>query len=137
MLDQIAKANKNSIAHYWERCPSGFMCKICNMHYKVLKNVRYLSKFTCIFIHTNSRFANTDSSRGENEMNIFLRHRKENLYKCKLCDRSYHCRGNFKTHTESHEEFHLIYVCGMCKKGFNLQFQYWEHVIRSHSIGYA
>ena len=72
VLDQIAKANKDSIAQYWERCPSGFMCKICNMHYKVLKNVRYLSKFTCIFIHTNARFANTESSRGENEMNFFF-----------------------------------------------------------------
>jgi hypothetical protein len=37
VLDQIAKANMDSIAQYWERCPSGFMCKICNKQYKILK----------------------------------------------------------------------------------------------------
>ena len=36
VLDQIAKANKDSIAQHWERCPSGFMCKICNKQYKIL-----------------------------------------------------------------------------------------------------
>jgi len=69
-------------------------------------------------------------------MNFFLHHKKENLYKCKLCERSHNYRGNFITHTESHEEFHVVYVCGMCKK-FIFQFQYWEHIISSHSIGYA
>ena len=29
-----------------------------------------MSKFTSVFIHTNDRSANTESSRGENKMNI-------------------------------------------------------------------
>jgi len=37
VLDQIAKANKDSIAQYWERCPSDFMFEICNKQYKILK----------------------------------------------------------------------------------------------------
>ena len=138
VLDQIAKANKDSIAQYWERCPSGFMCKICNKQYKVLKKCEiHVQIHLHVYPHECQICKHRFLKRRKLNEHFFLRHRKENLYKCKLCDRSYHYRGNFKTHTEGHEEFSSIYICGMCKKEFHFQFKYWEHVTRSHSIGYA
>jgi len=62
-------------------------------------------------------------------------HMGKKLYQCKKCDKSYRYRKNFKIHAETHvEEFNSSYLCEICNKKFQLQYDYWNHITSKHVI---
>lgn len=135
LVVEIVKANKDSIAQHWERCPSGFICKLCNKQYKRLNKcenhirihlgVKPYECWACKRRYHKRRLLNEHYSF----------HTGKKLYQCKKCDKSFRYRKNFKRHAESHvEEFNSSYLCEICNKIFQLQFDYWSHKTSKHVI---
>jgi uncharacterized C2H2 Zn-finger protein len=136
VVDSV-EAKKDSVTGKvnWERCPSGYICKLCNKQYKILNKcefhiqshlgVRPYECQLCKRRYLKMRILNEQ---------YFSSHMGEKLYKCKLCDSSYRHRKNFKKHAETHEELRSSYLCDVCKKKFNFQFDYWKHVSSTHII---
>lgn len=135
LVVEIVKANKDSIARHWEKCPSGFVCKFCNKQYKRLNkcenHIRIhlgVKPYEC---HICKR--RYHKRRLLNEHCSF--HTGKKLYQCKKCDKSFRYRKNFKSHAESHvEESNSNYSCEICNKKFQLQFDYWCHKTSKHVI---
>ena len=130
---QIVKANKESVAQHWKRCPR-FVCKFCNKPY-IIQN-KYETR---VQLHLGVKPYGCQickrrylKKRTLNEHYSF--HKGEKLYKCKICDSSYRHRENFKKHAESHEEINSTYLCELCAKSFKLQFDYWKHISSTHVI---
>jgi len=127
-------SNKDLIAQHLEKCPSGFLCKVCNKQYKILTKceshiqshlgVKPYECQICKRRYLKRRILNEHYSL----------HRGEKLYKCKLCDRSYRHRKKLRNHAESHEEFNARYVCEICQKTFHFQYKYWKHISSTHII---
>lgn len=135
LVVEIVKANKESVAQHWERCPSGFTCKFCNKQYKRLNKCE-----DHIQIHLGVKPYGCQICRRRYHKRRTLNqhysiHMGEKLYQCKKCDKSYHYRKNFKSHAESHEEeLNSSYLCEICNKKFRLQFDYWSHKTSKHII---
>ena len=130
---QIVKANKDSVAQHWKRCPH-FVCKLCNKQYKIQNKYEThvqirqgVKPYGCQICKRRYR-----KKRTLNEHYSF--HMGEKLCKCKICDSSYCHRKNFKKHAESHEELNSSYLCELCAKEFKLQFDYWKHISSTHVI---
>lgn len=135
LVVEIVKANKDSIAQHWEKCPSGFMCKFCSKTYKkqvkcenhvrIHLGVKPYECHVCKRRYHKKRLLNEHCSY----------HTGKKLYQCKECGKSFRYRKNFKTHAESHvEELNSSYLCEICGKTFQLQFDYWSHKTSKHVI---
>jgi uncharacterized C2H2 Zn-finger protein len=132
---EVVKANKDSIAKHWEKCPSGFRCKFCTKTYKKLikceNHIRIhlgIKPYEC---HVCKRRYHKKRLLNEH----FSNHVGKKLYRCKECDKSFRYRKTFKTHVESHvEESSSSYLCEICGKMFPLQFDYWSHKTSKHVI---
>ena len=135
LVVEIVKANKESIAQHWERCPSGFICKFCNKKYQRLNKCE-----NHIRIHLGVRPYECQICKRRYHKRRILNehysfHMGKKLYQCKKCEKSFRYRKNFKSHAESHaEEFNSSYLCEICNKKFQLQFDYWSHKTSKHVI---
>ncbi|PNF14109.1 hypothetical protein B7P43_G01059 [Cryptotermes secundus] len=135
LVIEVVKANKDSIAKHWEKCPSGFTCKFCTKTYKRLikceNHIRIhlgVKPYEC---HICKRRYHKKRLLNEHCSN----HTGKKLYQCKECDKSFRYRKNFKTHAESHvAESSSSYTCEICGKTFSLQFGYWSHKTSKHVI---
>lgn len=135
LVIEVVKANKDSIAKHWEKCPSGFTCKFCSKTYKRLikceNHIRIhlgVKPYEC---HICKRRYNKKRLLNEHYSN----HTGKKLYQCKECDKSFRYRKTFKTHAESHvAESSSSYMCEICGKTFSLQFGYWSHKTSKHVI---
>ena len=131
---QIVKANKDSIAQHWERCPSGFVCKFCNKQYKILNKCENHIQLHLGVKPYGCQICKRRYLKKRTLNEHYSSHMGEKLYKCKICDSSYRHRKNFKKHAESHEEFNSTYLCEFCAKKFQLQFDYYSHITSMHVI---
>jgi hypothetical protein len=135
LVVEVVKANKESIAKHWEKCPSGFRCKCCSKMYKKLikceNHIRIhlgIKPYECPICKRRYH-----KKRVLNEH--YSNHTGKKLYQCKECDKSFRYRKNFKTHAKGHVEgSSSSYLCEICGKTFPLQFGYWSHKTSKHVI---
>ena len=133
LVVKIVRVNKESVAQHWERCPSGFICKLCNKPYKRLNRCE-----NHIQIHLGVKPYECQICKRRYHKRRMLNehysfHAGIKLYQCKKCEKSFRYKNNFKSHAKSHvEELNSSYLCEICNKNFQLQFDYWSHKTSKH-----
>jgi hypothetical protein len=132
---EVVKANKDSIAKHWEKCPSGFKCKFCNKIYKRLSKCENHVRIHLGVKPYECRICKRRYHKKRLLNEHYCYHAGKKLYQCKECDKSFRYRKNFKVHAESHvAKSSSRYLCEICFKKFHSQFDYWSHKTSKHVI---
>ncbi|PSN50665.1 hypothetical protein C0J52_09315 [Blattella germanica] len=133
---EVVKANKGSLAQHWEKCESGYMCKECKKSYKkLIKCENHIRTHLGIKPYECSVCNKKFSKRRFLNEHLF-NHTGEKLYQCKECPKYFRYRKNLKVHLETThtEAVSRSYLCEICRKTFNSQYDYWNHKTSKHVI---